>query len=78
MSSNLFDSYDPDGGGWVDGEYIRYDDMDGQQCEGYVFEDDEGKKCFVRCPRCKRENYAPSVATGICVWCGFDANKEAA
>lgn len=33
------------------------------------------KKLLVRCPECKRENYAPVVADGICAWCGFDINK---
>lgn len=28
MNNNIFDSYDPDGGGWVDGEYVKYDDME--------------------------------------------------
>jgi ribosomal protein L37E len=29
---------------------------------------------LVRCPKCKAENYSPNAATGICTWCGFDAN----
>lgn len=36
----------------------------------------DGKKYLVRCPKCKRENYAMSVSSGICAWCGYDANKE--
>lgn len=31
---------------------------------------------LVRCPKCHSENYALAVAEGICVWCGFNANKE--
>lgn len=31
----------------------------------------DGKKYLVRCPRCKKENYAPAVATGQCAWCGY-------
>lgn len=29
-----------------------------------------------RCPKCGRENYAPSVSHGVCVWCGYNANKD--
>lgn len=29
-----------------------------------------------RCHSCRRENYALSVATGKCAWCGFDANNK--
>lgn len=35
-----------------------------------------GKTYLVRCPKCKRENYAMSVSSGICAWCGYDANEE--
>ena len=35
-----------------------------------------GKTYLVRCPKCKRENYAMSVSSGICAWCGYDANGE--
>lgn len=31
---------------------------------------------LVRCPECKRENYSCAVATGVCVWCGFEAGKD--
>lgn len=37
---------------------------------------------LVRCFSCEgysergRENYAPSVATGQCAWCGFDINRK--
>ena len=43
--------------------------------ENFVGKD--GKIYLVRCPKCGRENYAPNVSSGICTWCGFDANKEA-
>jgi ribosomal protein L37E len=39
------------------------------------FRNSEGKPYVVRCPACKRENYAMAVATGVCAWCGWDANK---
>lgn len=35
------------------------------------FRDDTGKLYLVRCPKCKAENYAPSVASGECAWCGW-------
>lgn len=35
------------------------------------------KRIFlVRCPKCKRENWALSVSSGICAWCGYNANTE--
>lgn len=37
----------------------------------------DGKTYLVRCPKCKRENYAMSVSSGVCIWCGYNANKEA-
>lgn len=35
-----------------------------------------GKKYLVRCPRCERENWALSVSSGRCAWCGYDANNS--
>ena len=40
------------------------------------FKDAEGHTYLVHCPKCDRENYALSVSTGRCAWCGYDANKE--
>lgn len=37
--------------------------------EGYGFWD-EGKYFFLRCYECERENWACSVASGQCAWCG--------
>lgn len=28
-----------------------------------------------RCPKCDLENYAISVSSGVCAWCGHDVNK---
>ena len=36
----------------------------------------DGKTYLVRCPKCKRENYAMAVSSGVCCWCRYDANKE--
>ena len=32
---------------------------------------DDGTILLIRCPRCQRENYALSVADGVCCWCGY-------
>lgn len=31
----------------------------------------DGQVYLVRCPKCNKENYAPAVASGQCVWCGL-------
>ena len=36
---------------------------------------EDGKAYVVRCPACKRENYAMAVASGICAWCGWEAEE---
>lgn len=38
------------------------------------FRSKTGKPYVVRCPKCKQENWAPAVATGVCAMCGWDAN----
>lgn len=30
-----------------------------------------GTILVIRCPKCKRENWAPAVASGQCCWCGY-------
>lgn len=42
---------------------------------GCFWNDKEDKLYMIRCPKCKHENWAPSVASGICSWCGWDVNK---
>jgi len=37
------------------------------------FYDNKGRPFLVRCPKCRKENYAPAVATGKCAWCGWEA-----
>ena len=39
----------------------------------YYIEDDT--LLLIRCPRCGAENYAPAVASGVCVWCGFEGRE---
>ena len=36
----------------------------------------DGKTYLVKCTKCGKENYGPAVASGICAWCGFDANEK--
>jgi len=44
---------------------------------GHKFKNKEtGKWCVVRCDKCERENYAPAVSSGVCVWCGWDENAQ--
>ena len=31
---------------------------------------------MIRGPSCGRENYCMNVLSGICTWCGYDANKN--
>jgi len=41
------------------------------------FRDDDGRPFVVRCPKCKRENWAMAVASGQCSWCGWhEPNAE--
>ena len=48
------------------------------QMRGENFRGDDGRVFMVRCYKCDgergRENYAMAVASGICAWCGDDAN----
>lgn len=41
---------------------------------GYIGKTDK-KIGLIRCPLCHKENYAPSVTSGQCTWCGFNANN---
>ena len=43
---------------------------------GRVFKSKDGKLFLVRCPKCRVENYALSVSSGICAWCGYTAREE--
>ncbi len=40
---------------------------------GYISKVDR-KIGLIRCPICGKENYAPSVTSGQCAFCGFNAN----
>ena len=43
---------------------------------GYAFKTDTGQWFLLRCPKCHKENWAMSVSSGVCAWCGFDMNKD--
>ena len=42
---------------------------------GLWWSDTTGRIALCRCPKCGRENYCMNVLSGICTWCGFDANS---
>lgn len=35
---------------------------------------EDGTLAMSRCPVCEKENYAFNVLSGVCTWCGYDAN----
>lgn len=41
-----------------------------------IWRGENGSMYLARCPKCHSENYALSVAFGVCVWCGYDANED--
>ena len=47
-------------------EKVRY------LADGVEYYPESNELLLVRCPKCDNENYAPSVASGICIWCGFN------
>jgi len=34
------------------------------------FYSEEGEAYLIKCPICKKENYAMNISSGVCVWCG--------
>lgn len=53
------------------------DSVEVKKMNGFGYKTKEGKICMVRCFSCGKENYAMTVSSGICAWCGYDANREA-
>jgi ribosomal protein L37E len=43
---------------------------------GHGYQREDGTLCMIRCFSCGRENYALSVSSGLCAWCGHDANAK--
>lgn len=46
------------------------------QIPGTFIKKEDIKLALVRCPECHQENYAMNVISGICTWCGYDANAK--
>lgn len=47
----------------------------GKEKVGHGFKaKDDGKMYIKRCPMCRKENYAPAVYSGQCVFCKYDPN----
>ncbi len=44
------------------------------QGRGYIKEN--GDVCMVTCFECGRENHISAIPSGLCCWCGHDANIE--
>jgi len=42
----------------------------------YGFKSDKGKVYLQRCPKCGLENWAMSVTSGVCAWCGYKATLK--
>jgi len=50
--------------------------IDIRKDKGFGYFDKERKRlCMIRCFKCGRENWAPTVASGDCAWCGHNPNK---
>jgi hypothetical protein len=47
-----------------------------KKCGGNCFIGDNGGMYLTRCPHCKKENWALSVADGRCAWCGYDTGTK--
>lgn len=41
-----------------------------------IWRGEDGRMYVARCPKCGSENYALAVASGVCVWCGYNANED--
>ena len=42
----------------------------------YGFIDKNGNMFLQYCPKCGRENYLMNVPSGVCSWCGYNANED--
>ena len=62
----------PEQGSWVpDDCFYACDKYRADPCQHCNVPSVPAPKLLIRCPKCKRENYAIAVASGTCVWCGF-------
>jgi hypothetical protein len=45
--------------------------------KGTGYEDRSTKLiCMIKCFKCGKENYAISISSGFCCWCGYNPNEE--
>lgn len=51
-------------------------DMEDMILKSHVFRGKNGKLFMQICPKCEKENYALSVASGQCAWCGYEATEN--
>lgn len=56
---------------------IRIDKMSKVEilARGVEYYPEDDTLLLIRCPRCGAENYALAVASGVCVWCGFEGRE---
>ena len=48
--------------------------LDGKNVGGGFVGKKDGAVGLQKCPACGERNHAMAVMTGVCAWCGFDAN----
>lgn len=44
--------------------------------KGFIPKEGDKRVCILTCPACKKENYAMSVCSGQCYWCGYQEGLE--
>jgi hypothetical protein len=44
--------------------------------EGYGWKTEDGRLFMPRCFKCRKENWAPAVASGQCAWCGYEMRDK--
>lgn len=58
-----------------DSDDVVFTDKSGDKV-GFGFKSKKtGRICIMRCPKCRKENYALAISTGSCAFCHFDPNK---
>jgi hypothetical protein len=40
--------------------------------DGFIYKD---RICLKKCPECKKNNTAQKLVSGVCAWCGYEANE---
>lgn len=53
-----------------------YFEEGGEEIYGFAYRSKaDGTFHIMKCPSCKKENYAMQVAEGSCAWCGYRVEK---